>query len=168
MQWDEEMRRREFESGLKAEPVEPIDLPPRGRRSFGIMLLGLTGAFVALVLIGLLMAIPFLVRRDAAPGSSFQLGDLRARPEIVTDGDGRYLLSLQFTDVSGAATDPKSLNVSLAMDGPGMPPGFVALERTAIGAYRAQGSLAMVGRWRFRVESDRGSIDVVANYARSF
>jgi len=138
------------------------------KRRLGITLLGASGAFVALVLVGLLMAVPFMVRRDVSPGTSFQLGDLRALTDIATESDGSYQLTLQFNDARGVPVDPKILNVTLAMDGHAMEPDPVQVERTWIGAYRATGRLAMTGRWRFNIASDRGAADMVVNYAKSF
>ncbi len=143
-------------------------LPRRNVRHVGITLLGLAGALIVLALAGLLMAVPFMVRRDVPSGAMAQLGDLRAVSELVTEPDGTYLLTLQFTDTRGSAIDPKLLQVGLAMDGHPMAPGQVPLERTATGAYRGQGQLTMNGRWRFAITSERGTMDVVADYARSF
>jgi hypothetical protein len=137
-------------------------------RHVGIRLLGLGGALTVLALAGLLMAVPFIVRRDIPLGAVVQLGDLRAVSEVVTESDGKYLLTLQFADTRGSAIDPMLLQVRLAMDGHPMAPTPVLLERTATGAYRAQGQLAMNGRWRFAVTSERGTMDVVADYVRSF
>lgn len=143
-------------------------LPRRHTRQVGITLLGLAGALIVLALVGLLMAVPFMVRRDVLPGAIVQFGDLRAVSKVVTQADGTYLLTLQFTDSRGSAIDPKMLHVGLAMDGHPMEPEPVPLQRTAAGAYSAEGQLTMNGRWRFEVTSERGTMDVVANYAPSF
>lgn len=142
--------------------------PRRDKRRLGIILLGAGGALVALLLIGLLMAVPFLVRRDVAAGTAFQLGDLRALTEIAIAGDGGYALALQVADARGTAIDPTMLDLSLTMDGHPMAPTPVRLERIAVGVYRAAGQLAMTGRWRFTLASDRGAASIVADYAASF
>ncbi len=143
-------------------------LPHRHTRQLAITLLGLAGGLIVLALVGLFMAVPFMLRRDVLPAASVQLGDLRAVSKVVTQADGTYLLTLQFTDSRGSAIDPKMLQVGLAMDGHPMEPESVPLQRTAPGAYRAEGRLTMNGRWRFGVTSERGTMDVVANYAPSF
>lgn len=143
-------------------------LPRRNARHVGIALLGLAGALTVLALVGLLMAVPFIVRRDVPSGVMVQLGDLRAVSEVVTEPDGTYVLTLQFADTRGSAIDPKLLRVGLAMDGHSMAPTPVPLERTATGAYRGQGQLTMNGRWRFAVAIEHGTMDVLADYARSF
>lgn len=142
--------------------------PRRNKRHLGITLLGAGGALVALLLIGVLMAVPFLVQRDVVPGTAFRLGDLRALTEIAIAGDGGYELALTVADARGAAIDPTMLNLSLTMEGHAMAPTPVRLERVAVGAYRAAGQLAMSGRWRFKLASDRGAANVVADYATSF
>ena len=144
------------------------DMSRRNARHVGITLLGLAGALIVVALAGLFMAVPFIVRRDVPSGSTVQLGDLLTVSDVVTRPDGTYLLTLQFTDTGGSAIDPKLLQIALTMDGHPMSPTPVPLERTATGAYRAQGQLTMTGRWRFGVKSERGTMDVVADYARSF
>ena len=132
-------------------------LPRRNARHVGTTLLGLAGTLTILALVCLLMAVPFIVRRDVPSGAMAQLGDLRALSELVTEPDGTYLLTLQFTDTRGSAIDPKLLQVGLAMDGHPMAPTPVPLERTATGAYRGQGQLTMKGRWRFLATSKMAS-----------
>jgi hypothetical protein len=143
-------------------------LPQRDTRRVGITLLSLAGALIVLALVGLLMAVPFLVRRDIPSGEIVELGDLRAASKVVIQTDGGYLLTLQFTDNRGFAVDPETLRVALTMDGHSMEPETVPLQRTTEGEYRAKGQFTMNGRWRFGVTSERGAMDVVANYARSF
>lgn len=143
-------------------------LPQRDTRRVGITLLSLAGALMVLALVGLLMAVPFLVRRDIPSGEIVELGDLRAVSQVVVQTDGAYLLTLQFTDNRGFSVDPETLRVALTMDGHSMEPETVPLQRTTEGNYLAKGQLTMNGRWRFGVISERGAMDVVANYARSF
>lgn len=140
----------------------------RDSRQLGIALLGLVGVIIVVALVSLLMAVPFMVRRDVLPGAFVQLGDLRTVSNVVTRADGTYLLTLQFTDRGGSAIDPQMLNVELAMDGHPMEPQPVPLQRTAAGEYLAEGLLTMIGRWRFSVTSEAGTMNVVADRALSF
>ena len=153
---------------LKAPKHFKMALPQHNIRQVGITLLGLAGVLMVLALVGLLMAVPFWIRRDAPSDEVVELGDLRAVSKLVIQTDGAYLLTLQFTDDSGFPVDPETLRVTLTMDGHPMEPETVPLQRTTEGEYRAKGQFTMNGRWRFGVTSEGGATDVVASYARSF
>ncbi len=138
------------------------------RRRLTVWLIGMTGAIVALGIIVLLFAVPFMVRREVPQDGLYIVGELRASVDVKIQKGGTYQVELLFADLNGRPAEPQSVSISISMDGHAMQPLGQAVERLGVGAYGARGQLTMPGRWLFAVTTEGGSIETIVNYANSF
>ena len=133
-----------------------------------IPLLGIAGATTVLVLVGTLMAVPFLVRREPPPGFVYQVGNWRAAADLEVGRDGSYQLDVAFSEPNGLAVDPGSVSIALTMVGHEAMSTSVPVSRTGLGAYRAVGQLPSDGKWSFNVAADGNAFEIIINRTASF
>jgi hypothetical protein len=58
--------------------------------------------------------------------------------------------------------------MELSMLGHPMPPTQVPLSPIGAGTFQAQGTLSMMGRWRFQVQAEQRQFEIVVNHAEEF
>jgi hypothetical protein len=133
-----------------------------------IPLVGIAGATIVLVLVGTLMAVPFLIRREPPAGFVYQVGNWRAAADLEVAPDGSYQLDVAFSELNGAAVDPGSVSLALTMEGHEAMSTLVPVSRIGLGSYRAAGLLPSEGKWSFNVAADGNAFEIIVNRAASF
>jgi Cu(I)/Ag(I) efflux system membrane fusion protein len=82
-------------------------------------------------------------------------GDLTISLETLKPRLGENIVRLKVSDAKGKAVQDAAVNVTFAMNMPGMAPGSTAAKRVKDGVYEAKVNLAMAGSWEITVSVQR-------------
>jgi copper transport protein len=124
------------------------------------------------LLVGVLVATALLVTSDPARSSApagpvastVRVGPDRVRVSAVPDGTRRVTVTLDVTDASGAATDPKEVDASVTLTDRRIGPLPIELHTTGRGRRTGEVTVPLAGTWQLAVTVRTSKIDEATAY----
>jgi copper transport protein len=124
------------------------------------------------LLVAVLVATSLLVTSDPARSTepagpvtkTLAVGPDRVRVSAVPDGARRVAVTLEVTDASGRATEPKEVDASLTLTADRIGPLPVTLRTTGRGGRTGSVSVPLPGTWRLAVTVRTSAIDEATAY----
>jgi copper transport protein len=153
-------------AATSAPPVSDVDGRPHLRR------LRLSVCCETVLLVAVLVATSLLVTSDPARSTepagpvtkTLAVGPDRVRVSAVPDGARRVAVTLEVTDASGRATEPKEVDASLTLTADRIGPLPVTLRTTGRGGRTGSVSVPLPGTWRLAVTVRTSAIDEATAY----
>lgn len=132
-----------------------------------VVLLGVVAAFMSIALIGSRDEPPSVDTGSTVVVRRQEMGRWTLEAELALASTGAYELGLHFVDEGGAPpSTPGSPTVRVSSLDHDMGIASPPIESVAIGSYRAVGTLAMEGRWRFQIEMAGNQTEMVVTFRR--
>lgn len=132
-----------------------------------VALLGVVAASMAIALIGSRDGPPSADTGSTVVVRRLEMGRWTLEAQLALASTGAYELGLRFVDEGGApASTPGSPTVRVSSLDHDMEIASPPIEPVAIGSYRAVGSLAMEGRWRFQIEMAGNQTEMVVTFRK--
>jgi hypothetical protein len=139
-----------------------------GRSGRLVAVVGGAGAVFFLAIAVTFMAVPLLNTSRPLTEPTYLVGDWRVEADIDVEPSGEFDLVLRFFDPSGEASAPADLALEIAMLGHEMAATEISLRPIGAGTFRGQGTLPMMGKWRFLVEVEQNQLAIVVDHAEEF